>query len=222
MRRLYAFPLSPFCRKVRLTLAEKGIGVDLVETRPWERPAELVRLNAAVETPVFVEENGEPISESAAICEYLEEVYPETPLLPRDPLDRAEARRLVGWFDVRFRLEVTENILTEKVLRRLKREGEPDSGYVRAGMANLKLHLDYVSWLAERRNWLAGDALSLADFAAAAHLSCLDYLGSVPWAGYPGAHDWYSRIKSRPAFRGLLADHIPGIPPAAHYADLDF
>ena len=71
-------------------------------------------------------------------------------------------------------------------------------------------------------NWLAGDDFSLADIAAAAHISCVDYLGDVPWSDYPGAHDWYARVKSRPSFRPLLADHIPGLPPPKHYADLDF
>ena len=79
-----------------------------------------------------------------------------------------------------------------------------------------------IAWLTERRNWLAGDDFSLADIAAASHISCLDYLGDIPWADHPGAHDWYARVKSRPSFRPLLADHIPGLPPPKHYADLDF
>ena len=221
-RRLHAFPLSPYCRKVRLALAEKGLGVDLVETRPWERPRDLVRLNPAGETPVLVEPDGTAIVDSCAICEYLEEAYPETPLLPRPLPERAEARRLVAWFDGRFRAEVTETLLDEKVMRRLRRDGEPDSDFIRVGMANLRAHLEYVAHLADRRNWLAGDDLTLADFAAAAHLSCLDYVGEVDWSAFPAARQWYARIKSRPAFRTLLSDHVPGIPAAAHYADVDF
>ena len=58
--------------------------------------------------------------------------------------------------------------------------------------------------------------------AAAAHLSCLDYCGDAPWEISPAAKEWYARVKSRPAFRPLLADHIPGFPPKPHYADLDF
>lgn len=222
MRKLYAFSLSPFCRKVRLTLAEKGIEVDLIETRPWDKPADVVRLNPASETPVFVEADGGAVVDSMAICEYLEEVYPQRPLLPEAVFERAETRRLIGWFDGRFRIDVTEKILTEKVLRRLRRSGEPDSRRVREGGAALREHLGHVNWLAEHRNWLAGDALSLADFAAAGHLSVLDYLGEVNWANFPEAATWYARIKSRPAFRALLADRVPGLSPAPHYADLDF
>jgi len=222
MRELHAFSLSPYCRKVRLTLREKGIEADLIEHAPWERPPELLKLNPACEVPVLVEPNGRRIIESNAICEFLEETYPDHRLLPQSAAARAEVRRLVGWFDVKFRHEVTENLLTERVFKRLRKQGEPDSTHVRAGSANLRTHLEYVSWLAERRSWLAGDHISFADFAAAGHLSSLDYIGAVPWDEYPMAKGWYAKLKSRPAFRGLLADHLPGLPPAAHYTDLDF
>ncbi|HET6222763.1 MAG TPA: glutathione S-transferase family protein, partial [Dongiaceae bacterium] len=98
----------------------------------------------------------------------------------------------------------------------------PDSQAIRAGNANIHYHLDYIAWLADRRNWLAGDDFSLADIAAAAHLSALDYIGDVPWERHADAKDWYVRVKSRPSFRALLADALPGITPPAHYADLDF
>jgi glutathione S-transferase len=80
----------------------------------------------------------------------------------------------------------------------------------------------YVTWLTDRRNWLAGDFFSLADAAAAAHFSTLDYAGEIPWSKYPEAKDWYARIKSRPSFRDLLKDRIAAFPPATHYANLDF
>lgn len=222
MRELHAFPLSPFCRKVRLVLAEKRLEVDLIDHAPWERPPGLLKLNPACEVPVLIEANGRRVIDSTAICEYLEEVYPDHRLLPEAPVARAEVRRLVGWFDVKFRAEVTENLLVERVYKRMRKQGEPDSGFVRAGSANLRTHLDYLSWIAERRPWLGGDLISLADFAAASHLSSLDYLGAVPWDQFPLAKTWYAKLKSRPAFRGLLADHLPGLPPVAHYADLDF
>ena len=62
----------------------------------------------------------------------------------------------------------------------------------------------------------------MADLAAAAHLSCLDYLGDVPWRESDSAKQWYQRVKSRPSFRPLLADHVSGITPPRTYADLDF
>ena len=225
MRRLHHIPLSPFCRKVRLALAEKRLEVDLVEQTPWTRSVEFLRLNPAGVVPVFEDDelHGRAvICDSAVICEYLEETRPERPLLPGDPRARAEARRLVAWFDDKMHREVTANLVDERVMKKVRGGGHPDSGRIRAGSKNLATHLDYVGWLADQRKWLAGEEISLADFAAAAHLSCLDYIGYVDWDSVPSAKEWYQRIKSRPAFRTLLADHLSGFPPPAHYADLDF
>ncbi|MDD2868940.1 glutathione S-transferase family protein [Neomegalonema sp.] len=222
MRKLYSFPLSAPCRKVRLALAEKRLTCDLIEERGWERRPDFLMLNPAAETPVLVEPDGLVAVDSAAILEHLEEAWPEIPLLPLDPAGRAEARRLAAWFDGKFAREVTAPLTHERLFKRLKGEGPPNSERLRIGSANLRHHLDYVGWLADRRRYLAGEALSFADLAGAAHLSCLDYLGAVPWSHNEAAKLWYMRIKSRPSFRSLLADALPGIPPQPRYADLDF
>lgn len=221
MIRLYHVPLSPFCRKVRLALAEKKLDVELVEERYWERDADFLRRNPAGKVPV-VKMNGLTLSDSGAICEYIEEMHRDPPLMPASPAERAEVRRLVAWFDDKFHSEVTSKLLYERVNKKLTKEGYPDSGNVKAGAKAIKFHLDYMGWLLEERRWLAGNAMTLADFAAAAHLSCLDYISDVDWNRNEGVREWYAKIKSRPAFRSLLADQVPGFPPAAHYADLDF
>lgn len=222
MRMLYHFWLCPQSRKVRIVLKEKGLDFGLELERPWELREGYLEVNPAGTTPLLVEENGAHVCDGQTICEYLDEAYPDRRMLGFDPLSRAETRRVVAWFDQKFALEVGEPLVGEKLLKRLTRGGEPVSAAIRAGQHNLHIHLDYIGYLAERRTWLAGDEFGLADIAAGAHLSCIDYLGDVPWDQHPPARDWYARIKSRPAFRPLLADHIPGFPPPKHYADLDF
>jgi glutathione S-transferase len=106
--------------------------------------------------------------------------------------------------------------------KRLLGLGAPELANLRQGREGLKSHLIYVENLLEDREWLAGKRLSLADFAAAAHLSVIDYFGDVPWAELPVAKTWYMKIKSRPCFRPLLTDRWPGLAPARHYDDLDF
>lgn len=133
-----------------------------------------------------------------------------------------ETRRLVVWFQEKFGQEVTENLAGEKIMKRFLGHGQPSSDAIRAGLTNIDYHLDYIDFLAERRKWLAGDELTLADLTAAAHLSVCDYLGNVPWDRHAEARAWYARIKSRPSFRPLLEDFIPGLAPADHYRDLDF
>lgn len=221
MNRLFHVPLSPFCRKVRLVLAEKRIEVELVEERYWEQDPDFLRRNPAAKVPVL-KIDGKMMAESMAICEYLEEKYPDPCLMPRDADGRYEVRRLVSWFDDKFHHEVTSKLLYERVNKKIMGQGYPDSTNVKAGARAVKYHLDYMTWLLDHRRWLAGDAMTLADFAAAAHLSSLDYIRDVDWNRSAAVKDWYAKIKSRPAFRSILADQIPGFRQPPHYADLDF
>ncbi|MGY6534884.1 MAG: FtsZ-binding protein FzlA [Pararhodobacter sp.] len=221
MLRLFHLPLSPFCRKVRLTLSEKRLEVELVEERYWESGADFLRRNPAGKVPVLRHE-GRMLAESQAICEYLDELHPEPRLMPADPAGRYEARRLCAWFDDKFHHEVTANLLYERVNKKIMSRGYPDSERIKTGASRIKYHLDYMNWLLEHRRWLAGNSMTLADFAAAAHLSCLDYIADVDWNRSAAVREWYAKIKSRPAFRPLLADQVPGFPAARHYADLDF
>jgi|APAra7269096979_1048534.scaffolds.fasta_scaffold03720_10 glutathione S-transferase len=229
MRCLLHHPLQPQSRLIRLQLAEKKLDADLVVERPWDRRDEFLRVNPAGEVPVLIEENGTTLCGFYPVTEYLEEAYPDmagagVPLLGRTLQERAEVRRLIGWFDGKFEREVTRNLLHEKIFKRFMPNagGGPDSSAIRAGKANIGIHLQYIAWLTERRAWLAGSSFSLADLMAAAQLSAIDYLGDIPWDDHEGAKDWYARLKSRPSFRSLLADNLPGAPPPAHYADLDF
>lgn len=222
MRRLIHHPLSAPSRKVRVQLKEKGLEATLEIEKPWEGRAEFLALNPAGEVPVLVEEDGAVLADATAIAEYLEEIYPEPALLGTTPAERAEVRRLVGWFDGRFWREVARILVEEKIMKRLTGAGGPNSTALRTGKTNIHAHLDYIGWLTLRRRWLAGDRFSLADITAAAQLSVVDYLGDVPWDEHEDAKQWYQRVKSRPSFRPLLADVLPGAPPPPHYADLDF
>jgi glutathione S-transferase len=222
MRVLYHMPLSPYARKVRLVLSEKRLPFELRLEKVWERRPEYLEMNAAGTVPTMVEDNGLVVPDSTVICEYLDEAYPDSSLMGRTLAERIEVRRLAAWFDGKFAAEVTDNLYGEKHLRRLTGRGNPDPSAIRTGYAAIRYHLDYVGWLSENRKWLAGSTLSLADFAAAAHLSTLDFLGEVDWSVSPPAKEWYARMKSRPSFRGVLADRVPGVAPVSHYADLDF
>jgi glutathione S-transferase len=227
MPKLLHFTLDPYSRRIRLALAEYGEASALTEERPWAPSQNLFDLNPSGILPVLVEESGLAICGIEALSEYLEETRGSRfSLLQGSALQRAEIRRLVAWFDVKFYTEVTEPLISEKVVRRfLSAEqggGAPDMGRVRLALQKLKTHLDYLSYLVEERSWLAGDEISLADLAAAAHLSAVDYLGDLPWAEHAVVKSWYQRIKSRPSFRVVLQDSVAAMPPSASYADLDF
>lgn len=222
MRTLFHLWLHPFSRKVRVALAEKNLAFELQIEKIWERRTEFLALNPAGDVPVLIEEDGTTLANSQVICEYLEEVYKDVDLLGNNPVQRAETRRLVSWFDVKFNHEVTENLVGEKLMKRLLKMGEPHGPSIRAGHANIHYHLDYIGFLTEKRQWLAGNDFSLADITAAAHLSAIDYIGDVPWEEHQAAREWYAKIKSRKSFKPLLDDRIPGFAPSGHYEDVDF
>lgn len=230
MLTLHHHPLCPHSRFVRLSLGEYGVAPDLVEERPFERREAFLLLNPAGETPVLVEENGMVVPGASVIAEYFDETrglaLGHHRLLPSDPAGRVEVRRLMAWFGQKFDAEVSAWLVTEKIYKRFMSKeqggGAPDMELIRAARANIRYHLRYIGYLTAHRRWLAGDRLSYADLAAAAHLSVADFLGDVPWDEDETAKLWYARMKSRPSFRPLLADRLPGLAPAPAYADLDF
>lgn len=222
MRVLHHFSLCPFSRQLRVILKEKDLSFELKAQNYWERSKEFARLSPAMEVPVLADTAEVVLSDIAAIYEYIEEVYHERPLLKGSPVEKAEIRRLLGWFNGKFYNEVTRYVINERVIRYYTRVGEPSSGAIRAAKVNLYTHLDYIGFLVKQHTWLAGETLSLADIAAASQLSVLDYLGDVPWEHNSYVKEWYAVIKSRPSFRPLLSDWVPGFIPSPHYADLDF
>jgi glutathione S-transferase len=221
MRRLYHYWLCPESRAVRIALCEKKIDFDLEFEKHWECREDFLSLNPSGRLPVFIDGDS-IVSEIYAIFEYLEESYPDVPLLQGSVQERAEIRRLISWFTKKFSDDVEGTLLKEKTIKRFTGKGAPCSTAIRAGKINLSAHLDYIGYLVERRRWLGGDHFSYADIIAAAHLSALDYLGDVPWERHSEAKEWYARIKSRPSFRTLLQDNIPGMRPSRQYMNLDF
>ncbi|HVZ51606.1 MAG TPA: glutathione S-transferase family protein [Pseudolabrys sp.] len=222
--------LCPRSRYVRLILNEYGIEARTIEERFWERREEFLLLNPAGEIPVLVADGQPAIPGASIIAEYIEETHPADylgdRLLPQRPGQRVEVRRLANWFNDKFYAEVSGPLVTERVFKRYMTQaqggGPPDTEALRAGRHNIRYHLAYIGWLVRTRDWLAGDRLTFADLAAAAHLSSMDYLGEVPWNEDEAAKHWYARVKSRPSFRPILADMLAGVPASTTYADLDF
>lgn len=238
MLKLTHFRLCPLSRSIRLALDERDFLFELAEERSWEWRASFLALNPSGELPVVEIEGEGVLCGTYSISEYLAEEEGNEAgdgrrrmrLFPGSREDRAEVRRLVDWFHRKFEREVSRELLAEKVypiVTRAMSSGAtaghtPNPAILRAARSNMRHHLSYIGYLADQRRWLAGEEPSFADLAAAAHISCADYLGEVPWAEFASAKAWYSRVKSRPSFRPLLADKVPGLTPPPHYADLDF
>src|SRR3954466_10959701 len=120
MWQLFQFPLCPFSRKVRLVLAEKGVGHELVRENPWEKRDEFIDLNPAGETPVLVEpDQGVVLIGSQPTGEYLDETLARMPMIPGNAGPRPEIRRMTEWSDMKLYREVVEPLMNERRRKRL-------------------------------------------------------------------------------------------------------
>ncbi|MDR2666902.1 MAG: glutathione S-transferase family protein [Holosporales bacterium] len=224
MRRLFHYPLCAFSRIVRFIISEKHLDCELIYQVPWEPFEELFEYNLLGSIPLLADISGIFIHGNSAIREYLEETYPEISLINGDFQQRAEARRIADWFAFTFYWDVYLPIVDEKIFKRFSKavNKSPEPGKVRSAGTKLSTHMEYIAWLADRRNWLAGKEFSIADIYAASFISVLDYLGIITWNKYEIAKGWYAKVKSRPGFRGILGDNLPQVPPSAEYSNPDF
>jgi glutathione S-transferase len=230
MYTLFHHPFCPHSRFVRLVLGEYGLDARLVEERAWERREGFLALNPAGTTPVLFADGQPAVPGAGIIAEYIDETHgadmADRRLLPTTMAERIEVRRLMAWFNEKFSEEASNPLVTERIYKRFMSEenggGAPAAEVIRAAKTNVRYHLAYIGWLAQRRNYLAGEWLTYADLAAAAHLSAIDYLGDVPWIEDDAAKAWYARVKSRPSFRPLLSEWLAGVPASQTYVDLDF
>jgi glutathione S-transferase len=214
MRRLIHLYLSPPSRLARLMLGEKRLAFDHASA---EDPQDHL--------PVFIDLDGSRHTGLWAVIDHLEGTYPEHTLVPEEPADRAEVMRWLDWAMGTLGERATRKILYEKAAQRFTgapARGAPDMNVIRQGREALAAALAVIGKAAERNGNLVTRGCYLSDLAVAAHLSALDYFGEVPWTEYPTVNEWYIRMKSRPSFRSLLADRLPGQPPVMHYAELDF
>jgi glutathione S-transferase len=186
---LYDADRCPYCARVRIVLAEKGIGYETVVVDLDDRPAWIYEKNPLGRVPVL-EEEAFVLPESAVINEYLEERYPEPPLWPADPAERAEGRLLVERFDSFSR--------PYYALRR----GEDD--------ARDRLD-DQLALLDDRlggRLYLTGREFGLADVAYLPWILRAESSLGVDLDNHPSLAEWVERAAERPsvsAERALLA-----------------
>ena len=219
---LYHLPFSSNCRLVRIALAEKKLEAKYIVEPIWERRKSFLQINPEGQVPVILTKDNNYIVGATVIIEWLEDEIPSNNLIGKEIAFRAEVRRIMAWFNNKFNYEVESTIVFEKIMKVFIGKGTPDANILRVGRKNLLVHLQYVDWLSKNRDWLAGDNYSAADISAAANLSILDYLGEIKWRDYSFAKEWYARVKSRPSFRSVLLDKIPGLLPPKYYSDLDF
>ena len=177
---LYDAARCPYCARSRIVLAEKGIPYETVEIDLADRPSWLYEMNPAGKVPVL-DEDGWILPESAVIGEYLNERYPEPPLWPDDPGERAAGRLLVFRFDD-----------FSKPYYAMRRGEEGARGRFEEELGFLDAMLGGVPWL-------SGRAFGLADIAFLPWLLRARDLLGVPLEPWPALADWVDRSCQRPS-----------------------
>lgn len=220
---LYHHPICPFSRQARVYLKEIDQDFTQIKEDYWRRRKDFIDMNPAGNLPVINLGNGSKIVGIYAIAEYIAEQYAgKFFFMPEDVILKAEVRRLLNWFNEKFYRDVTKVVIDEKMIRLMMRAGSPRTDFLKMAKSNSAQHLEYLSNLLRYKNYLVNEKISCADIAASCHISVLDYFGEINWSLWPEIKEWYSVIKSRPSFRNILNDTIPGFMPPPHYLLLDF
>jgi len=200
MIKLYDYPQCPFCRKVRIFLAEKGIKYEriFVDLRKKEQKKEdFLRLNPYGKVPVLIDD-GVVIYESSVINEYLDEKYPNPPLMPSDLAARAKVRILVDFCESHF-FPLWYNIYKEITF---KTEHERNKGSIEKSKNEIKEHLHRLDRELKGQEYLAG-SYSLADVVFTPKIALFEYLGIIIDHELNNVINWIERIKSRPSYQAL-------------------
>ena len=196
---LYGAPVSPFVRKVLAFAAEKGVALELVPIGLGDENPEFLACSPFRKMPGFTDGDFR-ISDSTAIVTYIDAKYPEVPLIPADPANRARAI----WFD-----EFADTILTAAAgaifFNRIvspKFMGKPgDDAAAAKGEADMTPVCQYLESVIRSSGYLVGDSLTLADISVASPFVNAEHAGHVPAAAtYPKLTDYLAAIHARPSF----------------------
>jgi glutathione S-transferase len=209
--KLWSGTLSPFSAKVRIVMAEKGIDAEIAEI-PWSRanlwgpkPEAFLRVSPKGEVPALDVE-GTGIADSTIINEYLEDAYPRVPMMPGDPIARAQCRMWEDRADSFMASKIT--VLIQEVFMKSD-DADRDLAAVAA------IHQDFAEYLGDldgrltRREWLC-EEYSIADVATWICLAFAQTL-DIDLAGYPGVSAWNQRVLTRP----VVANELNSIMEAA-------
>ena len=208
MRKLYSYTLCPFCRAVRFYLSEMAIDFELEQVFPWVNDAKFHNNDISVDEPLIIESDREKLLLSGfqSIITYFDDGNHMNRLTGITTQERLEICRISERFNTFFFADVVRPLVYEKVTKRYYSNRSPNSICIREAGERMHEYMDFIGWLFERRNWLAGEDFSLADIVVSSHISCIDYLGAIDWNKFVRVKDWYVRIKSRPSFRSILQD----------------
>jgi glutathione S-transferase len=196
---------SPFVRKALASLRLKGLEFEHVQQMPFSKDEEYRKLNPLGKIPTL-QDGDLTIGDSTAICEYLEDAYPGTPLYPADPRDKARGRWLEELCDTRV-AELAAGIFFQRFMRPMMLNQEPDEALVEK---NINVHLppllDYLEAQVPASGFLYGEQIMVPDIAIASPFFNAGYAGfKIDAERWPQLAALVERVREHPVITELLA-----------------
>lgn len=206
MLKLHGALLSPFVRKVRIVLAEKQVPYELVPANPFEKSPAFLKLSPLGRIPALEDEEGRSLADSSVIAEYIEERFPEPPLFPRDPYDRARTRWFDEYADGGMAPSLTGKVFFQRVINAKLMKHTPDERVIASGLAEVPTYFSYLERELTGAEFLVAGRFTLADISVMSQLVNLGHAGvTVDAATYPALARWYARLVERPTIAPLIA-----------------
>lgn len=212
---VYGSTISPFVRKVRVVLAEKGLEYKIDPVNPFSPPPEFLAISPLKRIPAFRDTDlPEPnhLSDSSVICDYLEHKYPKPALYPSDPYQRARALWFEEYADSVVAQNVGAGLFFERVVKKILKS-QPDEAVCQVTLTQkLPPLFDYLEKEIAGKEFLAGGMFSIADISVATMLVNFEHVGeSIDAARWPGLAAFVKRIHARPSFEACIEEERPFI-----------
>jgi len=203
---VYGASVSPFVRKVRVVLAEKGLEYTLDPVSPFAPPPEFLAISPLKRIPAFrdtdLPEPNNHLADSSIICDYLEHKYPTPPLYPAAPYDRARALWFEEYADSQVASNLVRALFFERIVKKMLRQ-ETDEGTCQKALSEqMPAICEYLEKELGDREFLVGDAFTIADISLASMFVNIMHAGEQ--ACSPKVNAYVRRMHARPSFRAVI------------------
>jgi len=212
---IYGSTVSPFVRKVRVVMMEKGLEYALDPVSPFAPPPEFLEISPLKRIPAFRDTDvPEPnhLSDSSVICDYLENKFPKPALYPSDPFQRARALWYEEYADSALAQAMGRGFFFERVVKKIMRAPVDEELCQKTLTETLPPMFDYLEKEIGDKEYLAGGAFSIADITVCTMLVNFEHAGGeVDPAKWPMLAAYVKRILARPSFKTFIDEERPYI-----------
>jgi glutathione S-transferase len=223
---LYHYPICPISRSIRFILQEFEIEFNAIVEKFWEKREKFLQLNQTGQVPFLIirqkDLKKDLLLHSYDVILYAFENFITNSLIEKEIYQKLEIKKMESIINNYFYKTVGSLILEERIYSWYKFNRKPDNVLLDIARSNLSKFSLFFNNIFEKRNFLVGDSITTADFNLCAHLSTLEYLGELDFSQSPALKNFYLFMKSRPSFRNILLDSIPGFQPSKTYRELDY